>query len=183
MTGVTLYDASVRIYIQAVDVLLHLITKLKEHAGSNDNVDSYVSARLAPDMLPLSFQVQVVSNTSKKALERLAPHKGPYPVWEDNETTIAQLVNRLEETLQVLKKIKPEDLEGREKEVVEVKLGPRGTATAEGKGYALGYALPNVFFHVMAVYAILRKEGVPIGKTDYLQFFLSPNLLTQPTTS
>ncbi|KAK5659411.1 hypothetical protein OQA88_612 [Cercophora sp. LCS_1] len=178
MSPVTFYDASIGLYIKAFDALLVILKKAKTHAG--DDADSYVTAKLIDDMLPLSFQVQVVSNTSKKALERLVPQKGPYPVWEDNEKTFDELIARSEETLALLKKITPEDLEGKESEVVELKLGPRGTATAEAKGYAFGYALPNVFFHVMTTYTILRMKGVPVGKMDYLTSFLEPNLLTKP---
>ena len=177
MAPVTLYDASVGLFIKAMETFNTILRKAKEHNPSG--ADSFVTAKLAEDMLPLSFQVQFTSNTSKKALERLVPHKGPFPEWEDNEKTIDELVARVEKTLALLKTISPEDLAGKEDEVVEVKLGKAGGATVGGKGYALGYALPNVFFHLAMAYAILRNNGVPLGKSDYLSAYFSPYVLSR----
>lgn len=176
MAPITLYDTSITQFTNSLNSLKTILLKAKSHGSS----DSVASARLVDDMLPLTFQVQIVSNTIKKALERIAPQKGPYAVWEDDEKTLDELIARVDKTFALVETIKPEDVEGKESEVVEVKLGPRGTATAEVKGYVFGYALPNVFFHVMAAYSILRKEGVPLGKTDYLGAYLEKNLLTGP---
>ena len=177
MAPVTLYDASVGLFVKSLETLSGILRKAKEHSPSD--ADSFVTARLAEDMLPFSFQVQMVSNASKKTLERLVPQKGPYPVWEDNEKTLDELIARVDKTLALLKTIKPEDLAGKEDEVVEVKLGSQGSATVEGKGYALGYALPNMFFHLAMAYAILRSRGVPVGKMDYLAPYFSPYILSR----
>ncbi|KAK4452002.1 hypothetical protein QBC34DRAFT_398917 [Podospora aff. communis PSN243] len=175
MAPVTLYDTSIPVFINACQALKAILQKAKDH-GSED----FTSARLIDDMLPLSFQVQTVSNTIKKAIERMIPQKGPYPVWEDNESTLDELIARVDKTLALAQTISAEDLAGKDSEVVELKLGPRGTAKAEVKGYLFGYTLPNVYFHTTTAYSILRMKGVPVGKMDYLTSFLQPNLLEGP---
>jgi uncharacterized protein len=175
MAPVTLYDTSIPIFINACNSLKAILQKAKEHGS-----EELTSARLIDDMLPLSFQVQTVSNTIKKALERIVPKKGPYPVWEDNESTIDELIARVDKTLALAQTVSANDLAGQDGEVVELKLGPKGTAKAEVKGYLFGYTLPNVYFHTTAAYSILRMKGVPLGKTDYLTSFLEPNLLEGP---
>ena len=179
MAPIDLYDTSVGLYIKSCHSLRAILIKAKDHAGPEGNT-SLASARLYEDMLPLSFQVQLVSNLSKKATERIVPQKAPYPVWEDNETTLDELIARVDKTLDLLQKINPADVLGKDDEVVEVGMGTRGTATAHVKGYVLGHSLPNIFFHVTAAYAILRSKGVPLGKSDYLGPYLEGNLLTPP---
>ncbi|KAK1756341.1 hypothetical protein QBC47DRAFT_444761 [Echria macrotheca] len=177
MAPVTLYDASIGLFIKALESFTAILKKAKEHGGAD--ADSFAAARLYDDMLPFTFQVQMVCNTSKKALERLVPHRGPYPTFADDEKTFDDCIALVGRTLDLLKTIKPEDLEGKEDAVVEVKLGRAGAATVEGKGYALGYALPNVFFHLSIAYGILRSKGVPLGKTDFLTPFFEPYVLSR----
>ena len=177
MSSITLYETTVGLYISALESLKVILQKAKEYAPEEST--SYPSLRLYEDMLPFSFQIQTTSNIAKKALQRLVPEKGPFPVWEDNETTMDELIARVDKTLALLKTIKPEDLAGREANILEIKLGPNGgSATAEAKGYALGYALPNIFFHLTTAYAILRSKGVPLGKRTYLNSFFEPVVLS-----
>ncbi|KAK0649542.1 hypothetical protein B0T16DRAFT_324341 [Cercophora newfieldiana] len=178
MAPVSLYDTSIALFINSNKALRAILQKAKDHGGSS-SPEEFASARLIDDMLPLSFQVQMVSNTSKKAVERMVPSKNPGP-WEDNEKTLDQLIARVDRTLELLQSVTPEDLKGKDEEVVELKLGSRGTATAEVKGYIFGYAIPNVLFHTMTTYSILRMKGVPVGKMDFLTSYLENNLLTKP---
>lgn len=175
MAAVTFHEASFGLFIKALDALSQMLTKAKEHNPTG--ADSYLSMRLYEDMLPLTFQVQFTCNTSKKALERLAPHKGPFPVFADDEKTVDELLARVEKTKALLEAVGPEDLEGREDQVVEVMLGSHGSATVQGKWYALGYALPNIMFHTSMAYAILRNQGVPLGKTDFLSPYFNPYII------
>ncbi|KAK0611217.1 hypothetical protein B0T14DRAFT_540412 [Immersiella caudata] len=175
MAPVSLYDNSILTFTNSLKALKAILQKSKDHGGAD-----LASARLIDDMLPLSFQVQTVSNTIKKALERVVPQKGPFPVWEDNESTIDELIARVDKTFALVQTISAEDVNGKDSDVVELKLGSRGTAKADVKGYLFGYTLPNVYFHVMAAYAILRAKGVPVGKMDYLTSYLENNLLEGP---
>jgi len=177
MAPVNLFDASITQFINSCKSLKAILQKAKAHSPTEE----YATLRLIEDMLPLSFQVQTVSNTIKKALERIVPQKAPYPVWEDKESTLDELIARVDKTLALLETITKEDLADKDSEVVEMKLGPRGTATAEIKGYVFGYSLPNVYFHTTTTYAILRAKGVPVGKMDFLTSYLENNLLTPPT--
>jgi hypothetical protein len=157
MSDLNIYDVSVGTYIGGLTVLVNILKK----AALQPDADTLPSARLIDDMKPLSFQVQSVSNTVSRSLTRLMETK--VESWEDNETTMEQLIERAEKTLALLESIDPETLEGKEKTTVEL---PVGKMT--GKQFILGFGMPNLFFHLQMAYAILRMKGVPLGKDDYL---------------
>ncbi len=124
-----------------------------------------VNARLAPDMHPLSRQIQIASDTAKGGGARLAQVEVPsYP---DTEVTFAELKERIAKTVAFLEGLDPADFEGAEGRTVTLKLGPNDVAFA-APDYLFGFVIPNVYFHVMAAYAILRHNGVEIGKRDFL---------------
>jgi uncharacterized protein len=125
----------------------------------------YVNARLAPDMLPLTRQVQIVTDQVKGGASRLAG-KEP-PKWADEEKTFADLHERLAKTIAHVKTFKPGDFEGAETRTIELKL-PNTTLTFTGKDYFLSFVIPNFYFHYTTAYAILRHNGVQIGKGDFL---------------
>ena len=125
-----------------------------------------LSARLAPDMLPLTRQIQIAGDIAKNSLARLAGQEPPR--FEDNETTIEQLRARLARTIDYLKGVPASALEG--SETRDIKL-PAGERTLEFKGleFLQRFAIPNVFFHVTTAYDILRHNGVDLGKGDFLR--------------
>jgi hypothetical protein len=127
-----------------------------------------VNARLAPDMLPLSRQVQIASDGAKGCAARLAGVEVPsYP---DTETTFPELQDRIARTLEFLKTIAASQVDGSEERPVSLKFG--GTPiNLRGQDYLLTFALPHVLFHVTTAYDILRHNGVEIGKMDYLGSF------------
>lgn len=157
MSDIKIYDISVGTYIGGLKVLVNILKK----AALQPDADTFPSARLIDDMNPLSFQVQSVSNTVSRSLKRLM--ETDVESWEDNETTMDQLIERAEKTLALLESIDPKTLEGRENTVVKV-AGEEIT----GKQFILGFGMPNLFFHLQTAYAILRMKGVPLGKDDYL---------------
>ncbi|KAH8674265.1 hypothetical protein BX600DRAFT_457277 [Xylariales sp. PMI_506] len=163
MSEVNIYDISVGTYIGGVTVLVNILKK----AALQPDADTLPSASLIEDMLPLSFQVQSVSNTVCGSLKRLL--KTDIQMWEDKETTMEQLIERAENTLALLKNIDPKTLEGAEKNICKV-AGEELT----GRQFILGFAMPNLFFHLQTAYAILRMKGVPLGKDDYLAFWKRP---------
>src|SRR5205085_2556563 len=121
---------------------------------------------LAPDMLPLSKQVQIACDLAKNSAARLAGLEPPR--FEDNEKTIEELRARIAKTVEYLKSIPAGALEGSEERDIKV---PAGERTLEFKGLAFvqRWAIPNVFFHVTTAYNILRHNGVDIGKRDFLR--------------
>jgi len=172
---ISLYSSSVDIFIKSLLALKRILNK----AQSQPNIDatSLPSARLHDDMLPLSFQIQTISNYSQKFLEKVIPAKGPFPIWEDNETTMEELLTRIDKMLKLLESVDAEDLEGQEDRVIEIPMGKTEIVTLEVKGYALGWMVPHVLFHVSIAYAILRSRGVPLGKKDFSSEFMEPVVL------
>jgi uncharacterized protein len=124
-----------------------------------------LAARLAPDMLPLTRQVQIASDIAKNAVARLAAQDPPR--FEDTETTIEQLRARLARAVDYLKSIPASALEGAETRDIKV---PAGERALEFKGleFLQRWAIPNVFFHITTAYDILRHNGVELGKRDFL---------------
>ncbi len=106
---ITLYDASIPTFRKGLNTLLHILEKAEEHAKQTGiKADDYVTAALCEDMKPLSFQVQVVSNTVKKSIWRVTGDE--IESWEDNESTMAQLTARVKKTLDLLKNVSAEKL-------------------------------------------------------------------------
>jgi hypothetical protein len=124
-----------------------------------------LSARLAPDMLPLTRQIQIAGDIAKNSLARLAGQEPPR--FEDNETTMEQLRARLARTIDYIKSIPASAFEGSETRDIKV---PAGERTLEFKGldYLQTWVIPNVFFHVTTAYNIMRHNGVDLGKSDFI---------------
>ena len=124
-----------------------------------------VNARLAPDMLPFVKQIQIASDNAKFGVARLAGVEAPK--FEDNETTIAELIARVAKTIDYLQSFKPEQFAGAEERTITIKT-PRNTFNFTGLNFLRHWALPNLFFHATTTYALLRHGGVEIGKADFL---------------
>jgi hypothetical protein len=125
-----------------------------------------LQSRLFPDMFPLVRQVQVASDLAKNGASRLAGVE--LPTYEDNETTIDQLKDRLSRTLAYLRSIDPKKIDGSGDREITFPLGPTNKGHMNGADYLNHFLLPNFYFHVTAAYAILRHFGVDIGKRDFL---------------
>lgn len=163
---VSMYRLSVPVFVRGLKVLSTLLDRAETHAAANGIApEVVVNARLAPDMLPLSGQVQRLSDTSKNALGRLTGKDAPS--FPDTETTMPELKARLEKTIAYLESIPEGDLKASEGREVKLNVGKLGV-TFTGENYLLEFALPNFFFHVATAYDILRHNGVDIGKRDYL---------------
>lgn len=127
-----------------------------------------VNARLFPDMLPLKSQVHIATDFARGTLARLQGQE--LPKWEDNEATLGELVARVEKTLEVVRGVNAGALEGSETRETVRKVGGKDR-TFNGLDYLVKYALPNFYFHTTTAYDILRHNGVPLGKRDYLGSF------------
>jgi uncharacterized protein len=161
-----MYDASVPVLIRGLGNLSALLEKgLASAEARKIDPAVLVSARLAPDMHPLKNQVQIASDSAKGAASRLAGVDNPS--WPDTETTFPELQARIKKTIDYLQSFKPEQFEGSETKTVTLP-SPGGDMTFTGQEFLFGFVLPNFFFHVTTAHAILRHNGVPIGKMDYL---------------
>lgn len=155
------YTFTVPVFIKALGGLKNVLQKAKEHGLADA---ALLQDRIAPDMFPFVKQVQMATDNAKGSSARLAGVEAP--AYEDNESTIDELIARVDKTVAFLETITPEDLAEAESRQITLPYFP-GKFMA-GLDYAREYAIPNFFFHVAMAYALVRKNGVAIGKTDYL---------------
>jgi hypothetical protein len=168
-TSISMYQASVPVFQRALANLSVILDKAVAFAEAK-KIDPAVliSARLAPDMFPLAKQVQIVSDVVKGAAGRLADIE--LPSFPDTETTFAELQRRIAQTRDFLAGIQASKIDGSEERTITLKMSS-GDLTFSGQSYLLTFVLPNLFFHVTTTYAILRHNGVEIGKKDFLGSF------------
>jgi len=162
----TIYDAAVPVFRQQLGSLLHLLDKAEAHAADKGlDVSMLLNASLAPDMFNLIRQVQIATDHAKGACARLAGVE--IPKFEDKETTVAELRARIERVLAFIATVAPAQFAGAEDRPVRL-VFPWASYDFTGQRYLTYWALPNFFFHVTTAYDILRAQGVPVGKADFL---------------
>jgi hypothetical protein len=163
-----MYQVSIPVFVRAMNILSTLLDKAVAHAEENQlDPDSILSARLYEDMYSLTEQIQRASDAAKFGAARLSAT--PPPSFADEETTFAQLQERIAKTIAFLESLTPAQFDGSEEREVVMKL--RGQEVKfTGQSYLFTFALPNFLFHVTTAYDILRHKGVKIGKMDYLGF-------------
>ncbi len=164
--AISIYDQFVPVFIQMLSALDKVLSKAEADAAARKiDLEVFVNSRLAPDMLPLTRQIQIMTDQAKGGASRLAGQESPK--WADDEKTFADLHARVAKTIAHLKTFKPEHFDGAETRAVELKF-PNATFNFTGKDYLLSFVIPNFYFHYTTAYAILRHNGVPIGKGDFL---------------
>ncbi|MCY7317430.1 MAG: DUF1993 domain-containing protein [Ramlibacter sp.] len=164
---ISMYSASVPVFRNMLGNLSHFLDKAQAHADAKKfDPAVLVDYRLAPDMLPFRRQVQIACDASKNGLARLAGQEAPK--FEDNESTLEELKERVRKTLAYLDSVPRAQVDGCEDKDITFPVGREGTRTMKGEAYLLNLALPNLFFHVTTAYAILRHCGVELGKSEYL---------------
>jgi hypothetical protein len=163
---ISMYDAAVKTSIRMMTNLAALLEKAAQYAEAR-KIDPavFVGARLAPDMFPLARQVQIASDTAKIGAARLAGVEAP--AWKDEEQTLPELADRARRTVTYLETLRSAQFEGAEDRVVRWKSRSTEREMA-GLAYLLHHLLPNLHFHCTTAYAILRHNGVELGKMDYL---------------
>ena len=161
------YDAVVPAYLQMLNSVTGLLTKAEAHCAAK-KIDPSVllGSRLFPDMLPLSQQVQLVSDFATKGCARLTHSEVPSTA--DTVTSFAELKQRLAKTIDYVKSFKPEQFEGAETKDVTFPAGPDKSITMKGQQFLSAFSLPNFYFHATTTHAILRHNGVEIGKRDFM---------------
>ena len=164
----TLYDASVPVFAS----MLRNMRGWLDKAESEKDPAALVEARLIDDMRPLTAQYQFASDSAKNAIARLLGVEPPS--MPDTETSFAELRARCDKTIALIEGIDPAALAGAEEREVVVKF-PNGMGYRwTGADYLRTFALPNFYFHATMAYAILRSQGVSLGKPDYLQHLGMP---------
>ena len=158
----SLYEITVPVFTRTLRNLDYLLTKAAE---SGVDEQSLLDARLAPDMLPLTRQVQIACDTAKLAVTRIAQAE-PRPM-ADEETSLAELRDRIARTIAYLEEADPRTFEGREAAEITLTF-PNMEMAFTGQSLVTEFTLPNFFFHVTIAYGLLRMNGVAIGKMDYL---------------
>ncbi|WP_375452121.1 DUF1993 family protein [uncultured Devosia sp.] len=163
---ISMYGASVPVFTRMLTNLLAILDKAEAYAAERKiDLAFFVDDRLAPDMLPFKKQIQIASDHAKGAATRLAGK--PVPSWADDEVTFEDLKARVRKTLDLLASVTPAEIDGSEARDIPLKSGGKDIVQP-GQSYLLERAMPNFYFHVTMAYAILRHNGVPIGKGDYL---------------
>ncbi|MDI1365896.1 MAG: DUF1993 domain-containing protein [bacterium] len=162
----SMYRATVPVMIRGLKILTTLLDKGEAHAAATgQDPAALLAASLAPDMLTLTGQIQRVSDTAKAAIGRLTDITPP-PM-PDDEVTFADLKARLAKTIAFLDSVDEDAFDGSKKREVTLKAGAF-EAKMSGEDCLLGFVLPNFYFHLVTAYAILRHQGVAVGKLDYL---------------
>ena len=147
--------------------LSHILDKAQAHADARKFDASVLTQfRLAPDMLPFTRQVLIACDAAKNGVARISGVEAPK--FEDNEATFADLKARIQKTLDWLATVPAASLDGTEDKSITFPVGRDKTRTMTGEAYLKHWMLPNFFFHVTMAYAILRHNGVDLGKSDYL---------------
>jgi hypothetical protein len=164
--AIDLYRLSVGTFLRQIENLDKLLAKAQAHVTEGQSQESdLLAAKLAPDMFGFAKQVQLVSDFAKSVAGRLAGAE--LPRFEDNETTLAELRERLAKTVAYLRTLQQASFEGAETREIEVP-GRDRTLHFVGDNYLLNFGLPNFYFHYTTAYDILRNRGLEIGKRDYV---------------
>lgn len=165
--SISLYSASVPVFVQFLSNLRHLLVKAQaDIAARGYDEQALVQYRLAPDMLPFKTQICIACDAAKLCAARISGLEAPK--YENTENTLAELITRIDNTVEWLQSVPAGSIDHQETKAITFPVGKNGSRTLAGEAYVTTWALPNVFFHITTAYAILRHNGVSIGKADYL---------------
>jgi hypothetical protein len=164
--SISMYQATIPVFVSKLNNLSGILKKAEAHAVARKiEPEVLINSRLAPDMFPLSRQIQIATDGVKGCAARLAGVEVPsYP---DTEKTFAELQARIAKTVEFLKTFKANKIDGSEERKITLKLRGQDTSFL-GQPYLLNFVLPNFYFHISMTYAILRHNGIDIGKADFL---------------
>lgn len=166
MTQISMHAASAPTFLTMLRNLSSILDKAEAHATAKGYDPAVLlQARLAPDMFPLTRQVQIATDQAKGCMARLAGHD-PEAI-ADTETNFADLKARIAKVIGIVESYKPAQIDGSEDRQVTIKV-PNAEFKFSGLEYLHGWAYPNFYFHVTMAYAILRHNGVDLTKRDFL---------------
>jgi hypothetical protein len=169
MASYTLYDASFGVIKDALEALSTILDKI----AASPVAGSIAEARIHPDMLPFSFQVHFITVVAHKCLARISAQFNIEDLSSEELTSVDAMKARIAKIQKQLESVTKEAINSRENETVKLGLGP-GKPEVDIKAwqYVHGYAVPNIYFHLVTAYDIARKEGVELGKRDFQNPFL-----------
>lgn len=166
MAGTGLYQASIPPVRRGLAALSGCLAKAADHfAAAGVPESEWLSASLAPDMFALTRQIQVSSDAAKLLAARLSGSEAP--AMPDTETSVAELQVRIAATIAYLDSVPDSSIDGREAAPIVIPI-PNGELRFTGASYVSDFGLPNFFFHTATAYGLMRHQGVPLGKIDYL---------------
>ncbi len=162
----SMYECSVPVFLRHFDNTVSILKKAAAHAEEK-KIDPLIltGARLAPDMFPLSRQIQIAADMAKGCAARLAGED--VPSYADTETTFPELQARIEKTVEFVKAIAAYRIDGSEDRTIALKVAGNELQMS-GRRYLFDFVYPNFFFHLSTAYGILRHNGVALGKMDFL---------------
>ena len=164
--NMSMYQATVPVFIKMLSNLSSILQKADNYAEAKKIDPSVlINARLAPDMFDLARQIQIATDAAKGCAARLANIE--IPSFPDTEKSFSDLHQRITKTITFLKSVDAKLIDGSEERKISLKVGPQ-EMSFKGQEYAMHFALPNFYFHTTMAYAILRHNGLDIGKKDYL---------------
>lgn len=168
--NISMHNASMGVYARLLTNLGNILDKAEKWVAEHRiEPAAILQSRLAPDMFHFTRQVQIATDMVKGTCARLAGHE--VPRYEDKETSFAELKARVARTVAFIESLSPEAFEGAETRAITLKVGPPGgqrELNFKGLDYLLGFGTPNVYFHYSMAYALLRHNGLDIGKPDYV---------------
>ena len=162
----SMHQASVPLFQQGLKALAAILDKAEAQCAER-KIDPAVllTDRLAPDMFTFTKQVQLACDFAKNCAARLAGREPPK--FEDNETSMAQLKERIARALDYVGSVPAAEIDGSETRTITLNIAGQ-SMSFQGQAYLLNFALPNFYFHLTTAYAILRHNGIQIGKRDYI---------------
>ena len=164
---ISMYSASLPVFVKMLGNLALWLDKADSFAAAKKfDVSVLLNSRLAPDMLPLTRQIQIACDAAKFGVARLAAVEAPK--MDDSEATLSELKSRIQRTLEFIESIPAASVENTEQREVQVPARGMDPLQFKGEDYLRFFVLPNFFFHVTTAYAIMRHNGVDLGKGDYL---------------
>jgi len=162
-----MHSASAPVLIRILGNMLVWLDRAEAHAQARKfDPSNYLGLRLAPDMLPLSRQVQIASDAAKTCMSRLAGTE--IPKWEDNEASLDELHARIRKTVAHVQSFSAAQIDGSDDRAISVPTRSGEALQFTGETFLRQFALPNFFFHAITPYALLRHAGVELGKADFL---------------
>jgi hypothetical protein len=162
----SIYQASVPVFLRTLTNLKNILAKGAAHAqGRKIDEAAFMQARLFPDMFPFTSQVHIATDMARGGAARLAGSEPPK--FEDTEKTFAELIDRVDRTIAYIKTLPESQFDGAETRTITRPV--RGQPHAfSGLGYLQQFILPNLYFHTATAYALLRHNGVDVGKADFI---------------
>lgn len=163
---ISMYQASIPTFVRGLNNLAAILEKAAAYAETKKIEPSVlINARLAPDMFPLSRQIQIATDGVKGYAARIAGLE--IPSFADTEASFPELQERIKKTIAFLESVKAAQVDGQEERAIVLKVGGR-ELNFVGLQYLNGFVIPNFYFHTTIAYAILRHNGLDIGKMDFL---------------